>query len=456
MARQIINIQNKLKMKLGDHAGGFRLATDGLSHIIGENAAIKFADESSRTDFEAINEILTHKKIRHWMDDAEKLSWNDYRHWAGNHTDQSFLFTVHDSRLENIQDIKKIRGFVNLYSEKGEKFRVKRMAKLKIIENPENKHFLEFSMALRPKKNQTARSGLMSSALRQSCLQVKTLLNKKDSELIIFGFINPENTASIKAIQAAGFIKKGKAKYDSTSEEESDVYILSWRKLKKIIKLKMEIGLRKKMKVIFEPQITDSHCGPAVVKALLGYNGIQVTQDQVVEASKSKSRLNKHGMGPAQISLAVDQLSKGLKFLYKQDATSRDLERLIKFHKLPVVVNWQGLFYNSAKDEKKHKLKTAEYGHYSVVVDINPKKDEIVIDDPYREYFEIPRVFSYKWFKTRWFDRDEIFDKKKRLKKVISTKKLLFIIVPQDVKLPEDLDFKGVHDLPELESIVKY
>jgi RimJ/RimL family protein N-acetyltransferase len=313
---------------------------------------------------------------------------------------------------------------------------------------------LEVSLALRPLKDgSSSGSGLMSSALRQSCLQVKSWFSDlKEQDLVIYAFVNQNNPASIRVIEAAGFIKKGEMKYDSTSEGKSLVYILSWRKLKRKVKDSLEKALRNKMKVVLEPQITDSHCGPAVVKALLGFNKVNVSQDEVVNAARVNATLAKHGMRPAQIALAVKRLAPEMKFLFKQQTTARDLEKLVHKYKIPVAINWQGLFYGSVAEEKL-KSKTNEAGHYSVVIDLNSKEDQVVIDDPYSEYFEIPRVFSYKWFKSRWWDTDELFDIKGHSKNILKTKKLIFIIVPKHMEFPASLGLKGIEDFDDMERL---
>jgi len=454
MARPIKHQLAKSPMILGEKVEEYKLPLEELSHIVGQAAAIRFFDENSRDDFEAVNEILQAKQIRNWMDDAGKISWKDYRIWAGTHTKQSFLFSVHDSRLEKKSQIKVVRGFVNIYSERGEKYRVKRMVKEGIIKESGNKHFLEISMAIRPfEDGSISGSGLMSSALRQSCLQVRSWLNyPKESELVIYGFIDPKNVASIRAIKAAGFIEKGKSLYDSTADDKSLVYILSWRKLKKIVNDKMETALRNKMKVIMEPQKTDSHCGPAVVKALLGFHKIEVNQDDVVNSGRVRTTIMKKGMRPTQIALAVKSLGQGLNFWYKQNATSRDLEKLIHIYKIPVAVNWQGLFFDSVKEEKVKNI-IEDRGHYSIVIDINIQKDEIMIDDPFAEYFAIPRIFSYKWFRSRWWDKDEVIKRSTNERNVLKTKKLIFVITPKNVKFPQSLGMKGMSQLVELERV---
>ncbi len=451
MARMI---NQKISQKASDSPSlSLRLNSYELSHIYGQAAAIRYFDENSKDDFAVINEILKDKHVRSWMDDTGRISWTDYKDWAGRHSNDSFLFSVHDSRLKTEKEIKEIRGFVNIYSGHGEKFRAKRLIQSGIIKKGPNKQILEISMALRPLHDgKISGSGLMSSALRQSCLQVRSWLGSiKDSDLIIYGFIDPKNTASIRAMQASGFIERGEAKYDSSTNDDSLVYVLSWRKLRKKIREQIDTTLRNKMKIIIEPQKTNSHCGPSVIKALLGYHGINITQDEVVEAAAVKKTIMERGMRPSHLAKAVKKLGKGTKFWFKQEASIEDLEKLIRFYKTPVGINWQGLFYDSIQEEKL-KWKNSDRGHYSIVIDVNRKRGELVIDDPYPDYFKTPRVFSYKWFLKRWHDSDVIINMELDIKNIIKTNRLIFVVTPRNFIFPKNMGMKTMDHLSELEK----
>jgi len=432
MTRQIV--LNAIKLPTNHRIVNKRTedAFKNMSHVPGQASAIRFFDPDSESDFVSLKQILSHKLVKNWMDDVSRLCKSDYQEWAGAETDESFLFAVHDTRLPSIKEIAKIRGFVNFYFERSEKFRLKRLIKTNLVDGSA-KHYLEVSMALLMDGKNTISTGLMSSALRQGCLQVKALLKcKKQSDLVIFGFIDPKNEASIRSLKASGFIKKGDIKYDSDSTEESGFYVIRWPRLHRKIKGSLLKMFESKVKIINEPQITDSHCGPAVTKALLGFNGVEVTQDQVVSAAQVTKRLEEHGMRPKDIAKAVAKLAPHLQFLYKNDATSHDLHELIKKQHLPVGVNWQGLFYDSVAEEKRLDPvdMRGEHGHLSVIIDFEPKKDEITIDDPYSDYFSAPRIFSYKWFSKRWWDKDR--DKEE----ITQTHRCIFIVVPKNTVLP--------------------
>jgi hypothetical protein len=428
-----------------------------MCHVPGQAAAIRFFDQGSKSDYEALVKILGNKEVRSWMDDTGKITWSDYQEWAGKSTDESFLFAVHDSRMPTLSGVREVRGFVNIYSERSEKFRIKRLVKYGLIDSVlKGKHILEVSMAMMlGEKGGRVGTGLMSSALRQSCLQISSLLNyPKHSDLILYAFIDPINLSSVRSFEASGFIRKGKMKYDPDSMEESWFYVIDWQILQNKINGALLKLYESKIKIIREPQKTDSHCGPAVTKALLGFNNIEVSQDGVTEAARVKGRLIEYGMRPSDIARAVTKLAPGLCLWFKQDTSAKDLVTLVKKYKLPVGVNWQGLFYNSVEEEKR-KDPNSDHGHYSIVIDIEPEKDEITIDDPYSEFFNISRIFSYRWFKKRWWDIDYIRDKKTKVIGSSNTKKFIFLVAPKGMKLPDSLNLRPAKDLKELDKLEK-
>jgi RimJ/RimL family protein N-acetyltransferase len=215
------------------------LSLESLYHAPGQAAAIRFFDPEAPKDLESMRIILKAKPVKRWMDEVEYLSKADYKEWAGTPSKTSFLFAVLDARTSDFKDLNRVRGFVYLYSEREEKYRVKRMEKAGFIAPKKGEsYYLEASFALRPidPKVHTG-SGLMSSALRQSCLQAHLLLNSpKKPDIQIFAFVDQDNLPAKRTLESAGFVLQGHMKYDRDSEDASSLYLLNWRKLHKKIR----------------------------------------------------------------------------------------------------------------------------------------------------------------------------------------------------------------------------
>jgi hypothetical protein len=178
-------------------------------------------------------------------------------------------------------------------------------------------------------------------------------------------------------------------------------------------------------------QITDSHCGPAVIQMLLYRYGFTYSQKQIVAAARAKTRLIKEGTRPDHLARAVRVLAPAYRLYFKDLATSRDLNLLINTHKVPVAVNWQGLFYDTVLEEKKFSP-FDDHGHYSIVIGFDPTKDSLVMAEPYYEYTPKPRTFKYSWFKTRWHDADPQTKPKEEFKTSFISKRLLFVVLEKD------------------------
>src|SRR5574340_1799162 len=97
-------------------------------------------------------------------------------------------------------------------------------------------------------------------------------------------------------------------------------------------------------------QISESHCGPAVIQMLLSNLGILVTQEAVAEAGGATSLIEMHGMRNDQLAQAVKTLAPGAQFWYKEKSQVKDLEALINDYKYPVGVEWQGIFVEEGEE----------------------------------------------------------------------------------------------------------
>jgi ABC-type bacteriocin/lantibiotic exporter with double-glycine peptidase domain len=119
------------------------------------------------------------------------------------------------------------------------------------------------------------------------------------------------------------------------------------------------------------------YCGPASLKMVLSYFGVEKGEMSLVRLSKcSKDK------GATSENLLKAAKKLGFKGFIKDYSDFKDIKRFLK-KKIPVIVDWFSI----------------EEGHYSVVVRVDGKK--IYLQDP-----ELGRlkVMNLKEFKTVWFD----------------------------------------------------
>jgi len=193
-------------------------------------------------------------------------------------------------------------------------------------------------------------------------------------------------------------------------------------------------------------QETMAYCGPAMVQTLLDFLGVKVKQTEVVAAARAKSRVMQKGVKPEQLVRAVRRLVPGMEGWLKQNATVDDMDQVINRYGYPVGVNWQGLFYNSVAEEKKLAVVGNDPGHYSCVIGIDQRDNEIVVQDPYPDFAKQPRKFALRWFVSRWWDMLEEKDNQTGKSKKLYTRHLMMIVAPGEELFPEKLKFKRVED----------
>ncbi|PWU23592.1 hypothetical protein C5B42_02405 [Candidatus Cerribacteria bacterium 'Amazon FNV 2010 28 9'] len=206
----------------------------------------------------------------------------------------------------------------------------------------------------------------------------------------------------------------------------------------------------------YTPQKDDDHCGPAVLAMLFSQYGITVTQEDATKAAHVVHLIKKYGTRPDKMALGVKNIDSKYKLMWKQDASLRDVVSLIEKYKLPVGVNFQGMFYENFKELMKKTGKTyrnGDHGHYSIIVDLNKNHTKISLLDPYYDFSEKPRVFNWKWFKGRWHDFGYIFESKEKVKPRIDTKHVLFVVVPKDFEFPAAMKMQGEKELKALFKI---
>ncbi len=129
------------------------------------------------------------------------------------------------------------------------------------------------------------------------------------------------------------------------------------------------------------------YCGPACVKIIFGYFGLDVSESTVAKLSGTTRSFGVEADGLVR---AVRQL--GWKGYWKDNATMKDLVALVEKKKIPVIVNWF----------------TNDEGHFSVVVGIDD--GNVYLQDPElgalrairkKTFFRIWFAFSTDWARTK-------------------------------------------------------
>jgi hypothetical protein len=185
-------------------------------------------------------------------------------------------------------------------------------------------------------------------------------------------------------------------------------------------------------------QISESHCGPAVIQMLLSNQGFDVTQEDVAEAGGASTLIELNGMRVDQLALAVHRLTPQVTFFYKDHCTINELVRIVSDYRHPAGVEWQGVFGDEPGDETEDD----DYGHYSLVIQAERRSRQLIIADPYKDYFSQARIFSFQEFDQRWFDYNEVTHPVTAEASLIKDDHLLFVIVQRNVFFPYRMGMK--------------
>jgi hypothetical protein len=185
-------------------------------------------------------------------------------------------------------------------------------------------------------------------------------------------------------------------------------------------------------------QISENHCGPAVIQMLLENLGVNATQEEITEAAGATFTIETHGTRVDQLAKAVKQLAPIAKLWYKEKASPEDLEYVLNICKFPVGVEWQGLF-DDMDDEDE------DYGHYSIIANIDKTKDEIIIVDPYKDFVDQSRIVKMSTFLNRWWDFNEVKDLETEEKTFKKDEQLFFVVAPLSVTFPDELQMQAYY-----------
>ena len=185
-------------------------------------------------------------------------------------------------------------------------------------------------------------------------------------------------------------------------------------------------------------QITENHCGPAVLEMLLGNIGVDVSQQEITEAAGATHTIETHGTRVDQLARAVQQLVPIARLWYKEKASLDDLVFVLEEAKYPLGVEWQGLFEDMDDDDD-------DYGHYSIVSHIDKARGELIIVDPYKDYVDQNRIIRISTFLERWWDFNEVKDPQTGEKTFRKDEQLFFVVAPLAVSFPAELGMQSYY-----------
>lgn len=137
----------------------------------------------------------------------------------------------------------------------------------------------------------------------------------------------------------------------------------------------------------FQETLNSGMCGPASLKIILAYYGVEKTEHELVKLCGTKNDLGTNAYG---LKKAAEQL--GFKVKIKNRSTFKDIERWLD-KKVPVIVNW---FTRGRMDYTNSDVAD---GHYSVVAGLD--NNHIYLQDPETGSM---RKLDKESFMTVWFD----------------------------------------------------
>ncbi|OGD79871.1 hypothetical protein A2368_03100 [Candidatus Collierbacteria bacterium RIFOXYB1_FULL_49_13] len=145
----------------------------------------------------------------------------------------------------------------------------------------------------------------------------------------------------------------------------------------------------------FQETLHGGYCGPATLKMVLAYYGIEKSEEELAQACGKDTEL---GVDDQAIKRVAE--SFGLTVEIKNNSSFEDIQTWLD-KKVPVIVNW---FTRGRTDYPEDEVAD---GHYSVVVGLD--NQQIYLQDP-----EVGRVRKVERneFKKVWFDFSSEFIEK--------------------------------------------
>jgi len=137
----------------------------------------------------------------------------------------------------------------------------------------------------------------------------------------------------------------------------------------------------------FQETLNSDMCGPASLKIVLNYYGVDKSEEDIAKLCKVKKEL---GVDDKSIKIAAEKL--GFKATIKNNSSFKDIEKWLK-KDVPMIVNW---FTRGRTDYGDSSVAD---GHYSVVMGLDDK--HIYLQDP--ELGSIRKIERDNFMRV-WFD----------------------------------------------------
>ena len=178
-------------------------------------------------------------------------------------------------------------------------------------------------------------------------------------------------------------------------------------------------------------QIDVYSCGPATIAMLYSFQGVKVSQRGLISSLRAQKKIRKFGLNIKDMARAVHIIGKGsFVFWKKANGKISDLATITAKYKYPVGVEWQGVFYEFADEDD---------GHYGVITQVSKEKGYVRIADPYTIFAGVDRRFKIADFQKRWWDHNEVSVAGTSKKRVVTDKRVMFVITPKGKTWPKKL-----------------
>ena len=137
----------------------------------------------------------------------------------------------------------------------------------------------------------------------------------------------------------------------------------------------------------FQETLHAGYCGPAVLKMVLSYYGIEKTEQELAELAKTTQEL---GTDDMEIKRVLEDF--GLKVVIQNESSFEDIKQWLD-KKVPVIVDW------FTRGRAEYGDSEVPDGHYSIVVGLD--ESHIYLQDP--EIGDLRKIERNDFMKV-WFD----------------------------------------------------